>query len=45
MLSYNDNDMFMRKQFVHNIPYLRGLSDHIILKVIELVNVDLFEQG
>ena len=44
-MTYNDNEMLQRKLFVSNIPYLRGLSNYIIIQVIQLIKEDVFEQG
>lgn len=37
MIGYNDEDMNQRKQFVHNIPYLRGLEADTIHKIVYLI--------
>lgn len=37
MFSYNDEDMMRRRQFVENIPYLRGLDPESITEIAYLM--------
>lgn len=37
MFSYNDEDMTRRRQFVENIPYLRGLDPESITEIAYLM--------
>ena len=37
MFSYNDEEMTRRRQFVENIPYLRGLDPELITQIVFLM--------
>lgn len=45
MIGYNDEDMMQRKQFVHNIPYLRGLDAITIQNIVYLMRQQVFDFG
>lgn len=45
MFSYNDEDMTRRRQFVENIPYLRGLDPESITEIAYLMRQLIFEEG
>ena len=37
MSKYNDEYMVQRRQFIGNIPYLRGLDTHILDRIVYLM--------
>lgn len=45
MLNYQDEDMTLRCQFVHNIPFLRGLDSEVIMEIVYLMKQDTFDMG
>lgn len=45
MSDYQDEEMFMRRQFVANIPYFRGLNEKSLSKIVLLMEPKTFESG
>jgi hypothetical protein len=45
MAQYQDEEMFMRRQFVQNIPYFRGLSHDSLAKIVMLMEPITYEVG
>jgi signal-transduction protein with cAMP-binding, CBS, and nucleotidyltransferase domain len=43
--NYQDEEMFMRRQFVQNIPYFRGLNDKSLSKIVLLIEPKTYEVG
>jgi len=45
MKIYNDEDMVQRREFVHNIPYFRGLEVYTINRIVYLIKSQTFDKG
>ena len=45
MIDYQDEDMTQRKQFVANIPFLRGLNRETITRVVFLMKQKVYDLG
>ena len=43
MLTYNDEDMLQKKQFVNNIPYLRDLDEKTIHRILYLMKEQVYQ--
>lgn len=45
MANYEDEEMFMRRQFVQNIPYFRRLNHQTLAKIVLMMEPKFYEYG